>query len=104
MTLGEYAAWWSRRRSLRPVLTFENGTVVTSLEGPSPGPEPCDVEVCIRWNEGEESRAELPGRGSGDDRQRVTPFPPPSDIARIREFDLRGEIGRQFTRLQRRFT
>jgi hypothetical protein len=103
VTMGEYAAWWSSRRMLRPSFRVDGDSVVTSIEGDVPGAGACDVSVCISRKGGEETLVPLLPGDSGKERHGVQPYFPPADIARIREFDLRGEIGRQFTRLQRRF-
>jgi hypothetical protein len=103
VTLGEYAAWWNARRALRPSFRLNGDSVVTSIEGVAPGAAGSDVTVCVSWKGGEESIVPLLEGGSGKERYGVIPYVPPADITRIREFDLRGEIGRQFTRLQRRF-
>jgi hypothetical protein len=103
LTLGEYAAWWSNRRALRPSFRLDGDSVVTSVEGVSPGAGTYDVSVCITRKGGEESIVPLLEGDGGKERHRMLPYLPPADITRIREFDLRGEIGRQFTRLQRRF-
>ena len=103
VTLGEYAGWWSTRRALRPSFRFEGDSVITSIEGGAPGAGAVDVSVCISRRGGEEILVPLLEGDSGKKRHGVTPYVSPLDITRIREFDLRGEIGRQFTRLQRRF-
>ena len=103
VTLGEYAAWWNNRRALRPSFRLDGDSVVTSVEGAGPAAGARDVSVCISRKGGEEILVPLLEGDSGKERHGVTPFVPPADITRIREFDLRGEIGRQFTRLQRRF-
>lgn len=103
LTMGEYAAWWGERRALRPMFRLEGDSVITSIEGVAPGADACDVSVYISRKEGEEVLVPLQEGDSGKERHRVLPYVPPADITRTREFDLRGEIGRQFTRLQRRF-
>ena len=103
VTLGEYAAWWNNRRALRPSFRLDGDSVVTSVKGAGPAAGARDVSVCISRKGGEEILVPLLEGDSGKERHGVTPFVPPADITRIREFDLRGEIGRQFTRLQRRF-
>jgi hypothetical protein len=103
VTLGDYAAWWSARCALRPSFRLEGDSVVTSIEGAVPETAACDVSVRISRKGGEETLVPLLSGDSGKERRGVRPYVPPADIARIREFDLRGEIGRQFTRLQRRF-
>lgn len=103
VTLGEYAAWWSTRRALRPSFRFDGDSVFTSVEGVAPGAGACDVSVCISRKGGEEILVPLLEGDSDKERHGVMPYVTPADITRIREFDLRGEIGRQFTRLQRRF-
>ena len=103
LTLGQYASWWSVRRALRPRLTLEGESVVASLDNPPAPAVAAGAEVCVTRKGGEVSFVPLPGVETGKERRRSTAFVPPDDIARTREFDLRGEIGRQFTRLQRRF-
>ena len=103
VTLGEYASWWSIRRALRPSFRLDGDSVITSLDGVAPGPGAGDVSVCISRKGGEEILVPLLQGDSGKERHGVPPYVPPADITRTREFDLRGEIGRQFTRLQRRF-
>ncbi len=103
VTLGEYAAWWSARRALRPSFRVDGDSVVTSIEGVAPVADACDVSVCISRKEGEEILVPLLEGDTGKERRRVLPYVSAGDITRIREFDLRGEIGRRFTRLQRRF-
>jgi hypothetical protein len=103
VTLGEYAAWWSARRALRPVFRLDGDSVITSNEDLAQGTGECEVSVCISRKGGQEVLVPLLQGDSGKERHGVPPYVPPADIARIREFDLRGEIGRQFTRLQRRF-
>ena len=101
VTLGEYAAWWRVRSSLRPTFTLEGDAVTVSVgEGVTGAGE---VRVSITRSHGEETSVPLPGDDHGRKGRRAQPYSPPADILRIREFDLRGEIGRQFTRLQRRF-
>ena len=101
--MGEYATWWGERRALRPLFRLEGDSVITSIEGVAPGADAGDVSVYISRKEGEEVLVPLQEGDSGKERHRVLPYVPPADITRTREFDLRGEIGRQFTRLQRRF-
>ena len=103
LTLGEYAAWWKNRRALRPSFRLDGDSVITSVEGVPPADRLCDVSVCITRKGGEECIVPLLEGERGKERHPMLPYVPPADIARIREFDLRGEIGRQFTRLQRRF-
>jgi hypothetical protein len=103
LMMGQYAAWWRARRALRPVFRLEGDTVVASTDGPLPGGGVCDVTACISRKGGEETLIPLPGVDSGAGGRPVHYYVPPADITRTREFDLRGEIGRQFTRLQRRF-
>ena len=103
ITMGEYAAWWSARRALRPTFRLDGDSVVTSVERVAPGQSACDVSVRIIRKGGEEILVPLPEGNPGKEWQHVEPYVPPADILRMREFDLRGEIGRQFTRLQRRF-
>jgi hypothetical protein len=103
LTMGQYAAWWGTRRALRPTFTLEGESVVTSVEGVPSAAGEWGVDVRVTRKGGEVSMTPLPGRETGSQRQREREYAPPEDIARTREFDLRGEIGRQFTRLQRRF-
>jgi len=103
LTLGEYAAWWSSRLALRASFRLEGKSVITSIEGAGAEAGACDVCVRISTKEGEEILVPFPGGDPGKKEHRGRPYVPPADITRIREFDLRGEIGRQFTRLQRRF-
>jgi hypothetical protein len=101
MTMGEYADWWKVRRALRPTFLLEGDSVVAS-PGDRKDAGPPDVSVCIR-REKEELLLPLPYGDVPPRPDRVSRYVPPADIARTREFNLRGEIGRQFTRLQRRF-
>ena len=101
VTLGEYADWWKERIALDPEFVLQ-GNVVNTSPGTHAGAGGMFSVIVSRRGEGEvlvplgQSDAGLP--------RRTTPrFDPPPDIRRIREFDLRGEIGRQFTRLQRKF-
>ena len=103
VTMGEFALWWSRRRALRPVFRVVGGSVVTSVEEKSPSPGDCGVNVRISRRGGEEALVPLTGDDRGGEGLITPQYLPPSDILRVREFDLRGEIGRRFTRLQRRF-
>ncbi len=103
LTLGEYAAWWTARGALRPSFILEGDSVRVSVEGASPGPAGLGVDVLVRRKGGDESLVPLPTGGPDTTLRSSPPFEPPADVARTREFDLRGEIGRQFTRLQRRF-
>jgi hypothetical protein len=103
VTLGEYAAWWSARRTLRPTFRLDGDSVITSIEGVAPDAGPSDVSVFITRKDGAETLVPLLEGDSGKERHRVKPYVPTGDITRTREFDLRGEIGRRFTRLQRRF-
>jgi hypothetical protein len=105
MTLGEYAAWWNVRLGIRPTVTCGGGSLVSKCEGPSPAPGDLDVLLEISRRPGEKALIAL-GSSVALDKlswRSVPLFSAPSDIRRMREFDLRGEIGRQFTRLQRRF-
>ncbi len=101
--MGEFAAWWQCRRALRPVFRVDDGSVVTSLEENSPSSGNCGVEVRISRRGGEEVVVPLTEDDRGRERHSLPRYAPPADILRTREFDLRGEIGRRFTRLQRRF-
>ena len=101
VTLGEYAAWWRTRTALRPTFTFDGGSVTVSAEDNVPGAG--EVCVTITRKDGEGIFVPVPGDDLGRKGGRVQPYSPPADILRVREFDLRGEIGRRFTRLQRRF-
>ena len=103
ITLGKYASWWSARRALRPSFRLDGDSVITSLDAGAPESVPCDVRVHISRKEAGEVTVPLPAGDAGRERHRIQQFVPPADIARTREFNLRGEIGRQFTRLQRRF-
>jgi len=102
MTLGEYGAWWERRGALRACLTFDAGMLeAQSDEGA------WDTDFAVRVSRWEGEEAEIgfnrPVAINGIAWHASAAYQPPVDIKRTREFDLRGEIGRQFTRLQRRF-
>jgi hypothetical protein len=104
MTMGEFARWWSRRTALYPVFRVVGESVATSVEENSPSPGDCGVNVRISRRGGEEVLVPLMGDDRGGERRIAPPYLPPPDILRAREFNLRGEIGRRFTRLQRRFS
>jgi hypothetical protein len=101
MTMGAFAAWWEDRCRVRYEVRNTTG----------------GLEIDVR--EGKDVQ-EIGLRVSFLSDQAVTPlaaripltglswrlrqeFRLPDDIRRTREFDLRGEIGRSFTRIQRRF-
>jgi len=104
LTMGEFAAWWQSRRSLRPVFRVVGESVLTSVEENSASPRNCNVDVRISRKGGKEVIVPLTGDDRGGESHGLPLYSPPSDIVRTREFDLRGEIGRRFTRLQRRFS
>ncbi|MEW6512322.1 MAG: hypothetical protein AB1428_15340 [Bacteroidota bacterium] len=102
LTLGEYAQWWQRRELIKPVIQIDGATIAGSDAG---GTSPVDIRFDVTLARG---KSALLPCGAHEQLDRLSwstapAFRPPSDIKRIREFDLRGEIGRQFTRLQRRF-
>jgi len=102
LTLGSYAAWWKERIALSPEFRLEGNVVSTSAPGAAGAAQRFAVHL-TRRGEGE---AIVP-LGETDARapRRARPsYVPPADIRRVREFYLRGEIGRQFTRFQRKFT
>ena len=103
LVMSEFAAWWQCRRALRPVFEVVGESVVTSPEADSLFPGNCGVDVRITRRDGEEVVVPLTGEERGKERHGFPHYAPPPDIVRTREFDLRGEIGRRFTRLQRRF-
>jgi hypothetical protein len=101
MTLGEYADWWRRR--LRMAVEIRTDGTTLSVRHPSGGDEN-SCSLLISTSEGEAEGSLAPTIVLKEQSWRLRPsFVPPGDIRRIREFDLRGEIGRQFTRFQRRF-
>jgi hypothetical protein len=102
MTLGQYAGWWEGRSGIEPHFVVERDSV--GIEPPH-GPYPADVDVIVSRSGGETAQV---GIGTKAQLRKLSwkhheDFRPPPDIKRTREFDLRGSIGRQFTRLQRRF-
>ena len=102
LTLGNYAAWWKERIALSPEFRCEGDVVSTSSGGAERAGEKFSVKI-TRRREGE-TTVPLGGNDAGLPRREEPVYTPPADIRRIREFDLRGEIGRQFTRFQRKFT
>ena len=101
MTLAGYASWWKRRSSLLPELSVEGGVLTARCGGGEAGSE---VAVLITRQAGEEAEVGLGTTALEKVGWRgMETYHPPAEIRRTREFDLRGEIGRQFTRLQRRF-
>jgi len=101
VTLGAYADWWKERISLRPEFLVE-GDVVKTSAGSEHASRVFSVDV-TRKGEGKRI-VPLGGTDAGLPAGAESTYTPPADIRRIREFDLRGEIGRQFTRFQRKFT
>jgi hypothetical protein len=103
LTLGEYAAWWKRRSGCNPHALVIGDTIETRLETTHP-PVP---DLAFRVSRaGGEVAAIAPGIPAVEKELKwIKASAPgiPADVRRIREFDLRGEIGRQFTRIQRRF-
>lgn len=103
VTLGRYAEWWERRAGVVPHVAFQEETVETAPHGG--GTSPVDIALTVSRSGGETAEV---GIGATVSLKSLTwkqeqEFRPPPDIKRTREFDLRGAIGRQFTRLQRRF-
>jgi hypothetical protein len=102
MTLGAYAEWWQRRSSVPLQLSVDAATLDTR---PAEGSVSGDVAVTVTRAGGDEADVALGTVVRLDEIlwRRTASFRAPHDVKRIREFDLRGAIGRQFTRLQRRF-
>jgi hypothetical protein len=104
LTLGAYAAWWQKRAAVRPRFACDGHSLELTMD-PLETPEGHGVFVRVSQRGGKEALLPL-GTSMPLEAvpwKTVPPFVAPSDIKRMREFDLRGEIGRQFTRLQRRF-
>jgi hypothetical protein len=104
VTMGQYAAWWKHRGAARPRAHLEGGIIDVGLEAPLAG----DADLAFRVSRpGGEEAVVASGMAIPSERlnwKRNPPHEIPDDVRRIREFNLRGEIGRQFTRFQRRFT
>jgi hypothetical protein len=101
MTMGAYAEWWLNRRNVKfNVRTTEGGVQVEVQKGSDTGA----MQLVVEHPSGEVLVPVARTIRLADiSWQKKRLFLPPDDIRRIREFDLRGEIGRQFTRIQRRF-
>jgi hypothetical protein len=104
VTLGAYAAWWKKRALLEPSFGLEGDQAVTTAPGAHPDPGDWGVSVIITRKGGTRVSIPLGESDAGRQPRAAEPYSPPEDITRIREFNLRGEIGRQFTRFQRKFT
>ena len=106
MSLGAFASWWKDRLSVVPGFCLEGDRLTSHDSGRSEGKEGKPVWFEVRTTKGQAGL--FPLRSSvelqGVQADRKGEFVHPEDVQRIREFDLRGEIGRQFTRIQRRFT
>jgi hypothetical protein len=102
ITLGDYAAWWKRRTTSKLHVQWADGWIEVRFEGEQP---PADIPVRVTRKAGEAAfiRSGGPVALAGLRWTGHTVFRAPADIKRVREFDLRGAIGRQFTRIQRRF-
>ncbi len=107
ITMQEYARWWKMRQTIRVAL--EANEDVLSVSGL---PDPEDLDAASVWlrvvrSDGSylitplEPRIEL-GQG-GAWNPRAEPAPPPDDIRKIRDFDLRGMLGNIYTSMSRRF-
>jgi hypothetical protein len=101
MTMGAYAAWWEGRRRVKfEVRAVEGGLELDVREGR----ESPEVGVRVSFLSDEAIvplAARIPFTGLVWRLRKE--YRLPDDVRRIREFDLRGEIGRSFTRIQRRF-
>lgn len=113
MTLAEYAAWWERRATANVRITVEEEESGRGMGKKGKGvevnadsvPTTLDVFVRVSRQGGEEASVGL-GTTTAHDAllwKRAPVYGAPEDIRRMRDFDMRGEIGRQLTRLQRRF-
>jgi hypothetical protein len=106
MSLGAFASWWKERAAVVPSFCLDDGRLISGDRNPHPPPTSNQMWFEVAAKDG--SSAVFP-LGSTLTLKDVAgnahpEYSPPEDIARIREFDLRGAIGRQFTRFQRRFT
>jgi hypothetical protein len=106
MSLGAFASWWKERLSVVPAFCLEGDRLTSHDNRQADGTE--SKRVCFEFTTAKGLTGISPMHSSidltGVHEERRREFVPPEDLQRIREFDLRGEIGRQFTRIQRRFT
>lgn len=102
LTLGEYAGWWEGRSGIDPHFVVDGESFESGLPE---GRRFTDVGVTLSRRSGESARVALGAKAHfrSIPWEQPSAYAPPNDIKRTREFDLRGAIGRQFTRLQRRF-
>lgn len=102
MTLGRFAEWWERRAGVTVQILIQGDTIETA---PAGGSYAVDAACIVSRRGGETAEvglgAAIPLKNLAWKQEQE--FMAPADIKRTREFDLRGAIGRQFTRLQRRF-
>ncbi len=102
-TLGSFARWWIRRKSVAPAISYEDGTVEIT---PGRSPEGAEGEPWLRIVNpaGEEAlvRCEGPIRLDGLQWEHPEPGSVPEDVARIREFDPRRLLGDVYTSMIRR--
>lgn len=94
MSLGEYARWWRGRLRFRCTLQVESGGVRV-VPGEGTGALSGDLGIRRSWPDGTVRLAPaVSSGGTGDDRPVLRrPTPPPRDIARMREADLRFTLG-----------
>jgi hypothetical protein len=106
ITLQEYAHWWKVRQSIKLTLAIQDDLLtVTGI----PDPEDLDsASVWLRVVKADGSYLLVPlepridvGPGAAWNPG-VEPVPPPGDIRRIRDFDLRGMLGNLYTSMSRK--
>jgi hypothetical protein len=106
MTLGEYARWWKRREMLKMTIDVESAGITSILSSSSAGGGAADVRLRVSNPRGDYAFVPLEGRtgltSAANWSQTSAPLPPPSDIRRIREFDLRGMLGNLYTTMTRK--
>jgi hypothetical protein len=106
ITLQEYARWWMVRQSVR--LTMDIQDDVLSIAGV---PDPEDLGYASVWlrvtrSDGRHTilslQPQIDMAKSADWNAQTRPAPPPDDVRRIREFDLRSMLGDLYTSMSRK--
>lgn len=106
MTLGEYALWWKQREKLKMTIDYEEESITSKPGSTSGDAAPSDVRLRVSTPRGNCANFPLEGRIELKPVSRWSethaPLPPPADIRRIREFDLRGMLGDLYTTMTRK--